>query len=139
MGYKGKSFSETRCARCLHAFGHIYHICRDASEVAHRIVHQARPGAEKGRRLAPRSEEYRAKISEGQRNRWLRKREKDRERDEALVKRYLEGDVGVKKLAETYGMAYQTARRIIMEAGVMRPKGQWISRNGVVNSHNIVP
>lgn len=65
--------------------------------------------------------------------RWERHREENRERDANLVRDYEAGDVSVRAVSEKYGIAYQTARRIIVDAGVeIRKRGsnvRWESQS----------
>lgn len=128
MGFKGKLYSETRCGRCDFWAGHIFHVCLDKEDPTIKVVHPIK-------KKQVRTAEHKANMSEAQRKIWSKRKLKNAERDAEIVRLYEMGDIGVKNLAAKFGIAYQTCRNIINEAGVMRSPGQWVQRSGVVNSH----
>lgn len=63
-----------------------------------------------------RSEEHRANISAAQTARWAKIKEANRERDAAIIDRYLEGDVGYIGLAKEFKVGKDRILRVLKEA-----------------------
>lgn len=83
------------------------------------------------RLMSPRTEEHKQAIAEAQIRRWERVREENRERDAQIVKRYAEGNVGIKPLAKEFGTGPGAVRRVLYAAQErgeisVRPKGQTV-------------
>lgn len=66
----------------------------------------------------PKSEEARAAMRVSQGQRWAQVRLEEADRDEALIKEYAKGAVGMLTLAHEYDLNIKTVRRILHEAAV---------------------
>ena len=120
MGHKRKSWSATRCNTCQWHYGHIFHVCVDASDPSHKKVR----AIQKNRWTGPRDAAYREKIAEAQTRRWAEVHERNRERDEKIVERYAVGDIGLKQLGREFNLNYRTVRDILARRGAaIRPQG----------------
>lgn len=135
MGYKGKLFNETTCARCGWIFGHIYHICLDPTEEVHTVVqpvfHGGRVGRKAGFKMPQRSQEYRDAMSQAQYERWEKEREKNAPRDRRIRRLYETGEWSIHKLCLEFKIGKQACRTAIENAGgVIRPPGRTVYRPG---------
>lgn len=110
-----------KCLKCGWKYGN-FHICVD-------LTVKDNPPPTTSRSRAPISDEGRANLIEAQNARWERKREEEKERDEAIVARYKQGDVGQRLLAKEFGISNSTVHSILkrsVERGemVMRQQGR---------------
>lgn len=79
-------------------------------------------------RMKQGSLEFRTHISNIRQDYWARVKERNRERDAAIVARYAEGNVSIKMLVEEFGISRNPIRDILKAAEaegriVMRPVG----------------
>jgi hypothetical protein len=104
-----------------------YHVCLVGKpDTTPRILRER--AKIQGRTMGERTSEHREKLAQSQRERWERIRERNRPRDEKIIARYMDGDVGVKKLQEEFGLGYRAISTILHEAAergeiVIRPRG----------------
>lgn len=76
------------------------------------------------------------KLADGRTARWERHREETRDRDEKIVARYKDGGIGFGKIANEFGLAYQTVRTIINRAAergevTIRKQGLTVQRGAL--------
>lgn len=107
-----------------------WHICLDVSDPAHKKVHAIRPK----RAAMPASQ--RAAIAEAQRERHAIQRAFTKERDDQIIKRYVEDNLGMSNIAHQMQIAQSTVNKVLQRAqreGVLRirPKGRTLFRPGV--------
>ena len=106
-----------------------WHICLDTSDPEYKKVHPVK--VSRGRMSA----EQKAKIAEAQRQRHAARRALTKERDDLIIKHYVEGDLGMSKIAEVLNVAQSTVNKVLNRAqreGVLkiRPKHTTIYRPG---------
>lgn len=75
-----------------------------------------------------RTDEHRQAMSERASERWALQREKNAERDAEIVRLYKEEGKSIKQVGREFGIAYQTARDVLLRAEMqgklkLRPKG----------------
>lgn len=75
-----------------------------------------------------RTDEYRQAMSQRASERWERHREQNAERDAEIVRIYKEEGKSIKQVGREFGIAYQTARDVLLRAEMrgevdIRPKG----------------
>lgn len=126
MGYKGKLFSETTCAKCGWIFGTIYHICLDITDPNHtKVIHGGRVGRQAGFKMPARSQEYRDAMSAAQYERWEKEREKNAKRDARIRRLYETGEWSIHKLCLEFKLGKRACRTAIENAGgVIRQPGR---------------
>ncbi len=89
-------------------------------------------------RFGERSQAHKDAISASQRRRWAVHYAANKERDDKIIDRYNEGDVGMKPIAAEFGISYGTVRAVLMRAadegrvtintkGVMPPNNKKIA------------
>jgi hypothetical protein len=110
-----------------------FHFCPNPEPVDPRILRKHGVGVPSGRTndqmyASFRTDEHRQAMSERANERWERHREKTAERDARIVEIYKEGEKGIKKIGEEFGIAYQTARNVLLRAEMqgkveIRPQG----------------
>lgn len=81
------------------------------------------------------SDEARAALVARNKIRWAKHHEKNRERDEKIILRYANGGIGMKKIADEFGIGYHTVISVLRrasEAGiiVIRPRGTTVAKGG---------
>lgn len=75
-----------------------------------------------------RTDEHRQAMRESANERWERHREKTAGRDGQIVEMYKEGEKSIKQIGREFGIAYQTARNVLLRAEMrgevqIRPNG----------------
>lgn len=67
-------------------------------------------------RFGPRSDEHKEALRRSANARWAKHYAANKERDDAIVKRYAQGDIGMKPLAAEFGLKYGNVRMILQRA-----------------------
>lgn len=75
-----------------------------------------------------RTDEHREAMAERARERWAKQREQNAERDAEIIRIYKEDGKSIKEVGRQFGIAYQTARDVLLRAEMqgrvkLRPKG----------------
>lgn len=108
---RNRFISDRKCGRCGWKFPS-FHVCIDLTEPEPAAPAQPKTaGTFTGERFEGRvSEEAREKISLANRERW---KTRNRARDEAMINRYRQGDVGYSDLEQEFGITRNTVVRVM--------------------------
>lgn len=105
-----------------------YHVCLVGKP--NRFYEALKKRQIKGKRvMSERTPEHREALAQAMRDRWERYRELNKHRNERIVARYKEGNIGVKGLQEEFGVGYRVISNVLHEAAangeiVIRPRGK---------------